>query len=85
MNKNKPDRWHGLSAEAQAALVVRDYGVRSLAERIAGVGVEAGKLTCADRTERGSCAGLDSRGGNFRPHDLSATPSRIVRRIRPSR
>jgi redox-regulated HSP33 family molecular chaperone len=32
MNKNKPDRWHGLSAETQAALAVRDYGVRSLAD-----------------------------------------------------
>ena len=51
MNKNKPDRWHGLSPEAQAALAVRDYGMRSLAERIAEVGVEAGQLTSANRTD----------------------------------
>ena len=51
MNKNKPDRWHGLSPETQAALAVRDYGVRSLAERIAEVGVEAGQLTSANRTD----------------------------------
>ena len=51
MNKNKPDRWHGLSAETQAALAVRDYGVRSLAERIAEVGVDAGQLTSANRTD----------------------------------
>ena len=51
MNKNKPDLWHGLSPETQAALAVRDYGVRSLAERIAEVGVEAGQLTDANRTD----------------------------------
>jgi dTDP-4-dehydrorhamnose 3,5-epimerase-like enzyme len=51
MNKNKPDRWHGLSAETQAALAVRDYGVRSLPERIAEVGVDAGQLTSANRAD----------------------------------
>jgi dTDP-4-dehydrorhamnose 3,5-epimerase-like enzyme len=51
MKKNKPDRWHGLSPETQAALAVRDYGVRSLAERIAEVGVESGQLTGANRND----------------------------------
>jgi len=51
MNKNKSDGWHGLSAETQAALAVRDYGVRSLAERIAEVGVDAGQLMSANRTD----------------------------------
>src|SRR4029450_1732090 len=51
MNKNKPDLWHGLSAEAQAALAVRDYGVRSLAERIAKGGGDAGPVTSANRTD----------------------------------
>jgi dTDP-4-dehydrorhamnose 3,5-epimerase-like enzyme len=49
MNKNKPDRWHGLAPETQAALAVRDYGVRSLAQRIAEVGIEAGQLAAANR------------------------------------
>jgi dTDP-4-dehydrorhamnose 3,5-epimerase-like enzyme len=51
MKKNKPDRWHGLSPETQAALAVRDYGVRSLAQRIAEVGIEAGQLAAANRAE----------------------------------
>jgi dTDP-4-dehydrorhamnose 3,5-epimerase-like enzyme len=51
MNKNKPDRWHGLSPETQTALAVRDYGLRSLAQRIAEVGVEAGQLAAANRAE----------------------------------
>ena len=51
MNKNKPGRWRGLSPETQAALAVRDYGVRSLAQRVAEVGIEAGQLAAANRAE----------------------------------
>ncbi len=51
MNKNKPDRWHGLSPEMQTVVAVRDYGVRSLADRIAEVGVEAGQMASANRAD----------------------------------
>ena len=51
MNRKKSERWHGLSPETQAALAVRDYGVRSLAQRIAEVGIEAGQLSEVNRAE----------------------------------
>ena len=37
-------RWNSLNPAAQAALTQRDYSVRSLAERLASVGVEAGEI-----------------------------------------
>jgi dTDP-4-dehydrorhamnose 3,5-epimerase-like enzyme len=37
-------RWNALNPAAQAALTQRDYSVRSLAERLATVGVEAGEV-----------------------------------------
>ena len=43
--------WQGLAPEARAGLGQRDYGQRSLGERIAEVGVEAGQLATADRTQ----------------------------------
>ena len=85
MNKKKSDRWHGLPAEALAALVERDYGVRSLGQRIAEVGVEAGQLAAANRADPEIAPGLDSGRGDFRAHDLSAAASGVVRRIRPTR
>ncbi|HSP45922.1 MAG TPA: hypothetical protein VLO30_08015 [Chthoniobacterales bacterium] len=42
--------WHGLTAEAQKALVTRDYAPQSFADRLADAGIEAGKLASADRT-----------------------------------
>jgi len=51
MNKNQPDRWRALSSEAREALAERDYGVRSLAQRIAETGIEAGQLAAANRAE----------------------------------
>jgi len=51
MNKNVSGLWHGLSPEGQTAVTVRDYGVRSLAGRIAEIGVEAGQLASANRTD----------------------------------
>ena len=43
-------RGQGLAAEAQAALILRDYGTQTFAKQLAGVGIEAGKLASADRT-----------------------------------
>lgn len=39
--------WQGLTAEAQKALVMRDYAQESLAGRVTAAGVEAGKLVAA--------------------------------------
>lgn len=47
--KKNDDQWQGLAPEARAQLVMRDYDPRSLAEQIAAVGVDAGKLASADR------------------------------------
>jgi dTDP-4-dehydrorhamnose 3,5-epimerase-like enzyme len=41
--------WEGLTAEAQAALVMRDYAPQSFADRLAVAGIEAGQLAAADR------------------------------------
>jgi dTDP-4-dehydrorhamnose 3,5-epimerase-like enzyme len=49
MAKQDKELWQGLSAEAQKALVMRDYAPQSFAERLAGAGIEAGKLASADR------------------------------------
>lgn len=51
MATKKKQLWHGLTAEAQKALGVRDYAPQSFAERLAGSGLEAGKLATADRTQ----------------------------------
>jgi dTDP-4-dehydrorhamnose 3,5-epimerase-like enzyme len=50
MAKNKKQLWQGLTAEAQKALVMRDYAPQSFSERLAGSGIEAGKLAAANRT-----------------------------------
>ena len=41
--------WQGLTAEAQEALVMRDYAPQDFAEKLTGAGIEAGKLASADR------------------------------------
>jgi len=51
MNQKKSDGWRGLASEASAALVERDYTVRSLLERIAETGIEAGQLAAANRAD----------------------------------
>jgi dTDP-4-dehydrorhamnose 3,5-epimerase-like enzyme len=51
MNKKKAGRWHALAPEALAALAERDYGVRSLGQCIAEVGIEAGQLAAANRAD----------------------------------
>ena len=43
--------WQGLTPAARAALVLRDYGTRSLGEQIAQSGVDAGLLAMTDRAE----------------------------------
>jgi dTDP-4-dehydrorhamnose 3,5-epimerase-like enzyme len=50
MAKHDKELWQGLTAEAQKALVTRDYAPQSFADRLAGAGIEAGKLAGADRT-----------------------------------
>jgi dTDP-4-dehydrorhamnose 3,5-epimerase-like enzyme len=50
MAKQDKELWQGLSAEAQKALIMRDYAPQSFADALAGAGIEAGKLASADRT-----------------------------------
>jgi dTDP-4-dehydrorhamnose 3,5-epimerase-like enzyme len=51
MNKKASDRWHALAPEARGALVERDYSPRSVAQRIAGIGIEVGQLADANRDD----------------------------------
>jgi dTDP-4-dehydrorhamnose 3,5-epimerase-like enzyme len=46
-----PDKqlWQGLTAEARAALVMRDYAPQTFPQQLAGAGIEAGNLASADR------------------------------------
>ena len=43
--------WQGLTDDARAALVTRDYSSKGFAEQLAGAGVEAGKLISANQDE----------------------------------
>jgi len=51
--------WRGLRESAQAELKQRDYHQKSLAERLATTGVEAGQLVGADRTQLGWIPGVE--------------------------
>ncbi len=51
MSKKPTDRWQALDPGVRQALVERDYGARSLGQRIAEVGIEAGQLAGADRSD----------------------------------
>ena len=51
MNKQPSDSWRALAPEARRELVGRVYGETSLGQRITEVGVEAGQLTGAIRTD----------------------------------
>ncbi len=51
MKQPSSDRWHALDPSTRRALAERDYSTRSLAQRIAEVGIEAGQLTTAPRTD----------------------------------
>lgn len=48
-----PDKqlWQGLTAEARAALATRDYSPQTFSQQLSGAGIEAGKLSSADRTK----------------------------------
>lgn len=50
MAKQDKELWQGLSADAQKALVMRDYAPQSFAVRLASAGIEAGKVASADPT-----------------------------------
>jgi dTDP-4-dehydrorhamnose 3,5-epimerase-like enzyme len=50
MSTPDPELWPGLTAEAQAALNLRDYAPQTFAQQLAGPGIDAGKLVAADRT-----------------------------------
>jgi dTDP-4-dehydrorhamnose 3,5-epimerase-like enzyme len=49
--KEPSDLWRGISPETRAALRTRDYSASSFARELAETGVEAGRLTGADRTK----------------------------------
>ena len=83
MNKSDRELWAGLSKEAQAALVTRDYSAAEFSRQVAEVGVEAGKLVSADRASAEVGAAWIPGRGSFRAGNLSATPSWLVWRIRP--
>ena len=51
--------WRGLRDSAQSQLGQRNYGVKSLAERLATTGVEAGELVAADRQTLGWIPGVE--------------------------
>jgi len=42
--------WQGLTAEARAALVLRNYAPQTFSQQLAGAGIDGGKLAAADRT-----------------------------------
>lgn len=52
MAKSDKHNWRGLTAEAQAALIMRDYRPHTFAEQMAGPGIDAGKLAAADPKSR---------------------------------
>src|SRR5688500_10611814 len=47
--------WQGLTSDAQKALGTRDYAALSFADKLTGVGIEAGKLASADRNDAEVC------------------------------
>jgi dTDP-4-dehydrorhamnose 3,5-epimerase-like enzyme len=52
MSKRQNNLWHGLNVTAEKALRTRDYSTRSLSDRIATTGVDAGDVVAADRRKR---------------------------------
>ena len=50
MQKTDEQLWQGISDAAREALATRDYSSGSIAQQLAGTGVEAGRLAAADRT-----------------------------------
>jgi dTDP-4-dehydrorhamnose 3,5-epimerase-like enzyme len=52
MNSSPENLWRALSPAARDALTQRDYSSKSLAERLATSGVDAGELASADRSQK---------------------------------
>lgn len=52
MSRSDKTLWQSLTPEAQMALGTRDYSARTFSEQLASVGIEAGKLASADRSNR---------------------------------
>ena len=79
-----PNLWEGLTDEARAALVTRDYNSRQFAEQLAGVGVEAGKLVVANREDpemRGAwIPGVEMFARNIYPQRHRGSFGEFVRR-----
>lgn len=59
--------FHGLRPSARDMLVQRNYQLRSLSERLASTGVEAGELLGADRSELGWIPGVEIFGRKVYP------------------
>jgi dTDP-4-dehydrorhamnose 3,5-epimerase-like enzyme len=51
MKAKKTDRWRGLTKEAGAKLIERDYQHRSVPQQIAETGIEVGRLLAMDRRQ----------------------------------
>lgn len=51
MTRPEDHLWRGLETQARDALGTRDYSAREFSRQLAEVGVEAGKLVAADRTD----------------------------------
>lgn len=61
------DDWTGLNVTAREALTQRDYSSKSLAERLATTGVEAGEIVNAVRTELAWIPGVEIFGRKIYP------------------
>ena len=60
--------WQGLRESARAELKQRDYKQKSLAERLASTGVEAGELVSADRAQLRWIPGVEIFSRRVYPH-----------------
>ena len=85
MSKREKNLWAGLNDAARAEFTSRDYKVRSFAQRVTEIGVEACELAALDRPQTGCKKDLDSRRGNIFQTGSSAASSRNFRRVRPAR
>lgn len=79
-----PNLWEGLTNEARAALVTRDYSSRQFAEQLAEVGVEAGRLVAANREDPGMheawIPGVEMFARNIYPQRHRGSFGEFVRR-----
>lgn len=84
MNERERKRWSGLNAEAQDALAARDYTAGSLAQQLAGAGVDGGELASADRRKpeikRGWIPGVEIFARAIHPQRHRGAFGEFVRR-----